>query len=106
MFKRKKGIVRRLRNLWYDFLGENCCYGCGDTWSVNSDRPAIVYGKTLNDGAMSPLCRKCFDRLDVTEIMYYCNEVVRLWRSYGSEVRWSEIKQPLRDAVHRMKGEA
>lgn len=98
-FQRKKGLIRRIRNMGYDLLGHGHCLGCEDTWPM-TEMGSIFYAPGYN---ITPLCRECFNRLGVAEILMYCLELVLLWQKEGDSTRWEDIATAVGSAVLSMK---
>lgn len=102
IFQRKKGLWKSIRNLWSYSLGNrNSCPGCGDKFDLHS-WISIDYSPGRN---MMPICKDCFERLEVRQIVYLCEELVRQWRRQGSERKWSDMRRNVEDKVIKMKGE-
>lgn len=90
-------MLRKIRNLIGHILGYGKCQSCGDSWRWAKHRP-IHYNQ---HGAISPICEKCFDKLNVTEILEYCRQ---LWNRYpGNRKAFAEIEDWIKASICKGK---
>lgn len=92
---------------WFGFLiGYGGCAHCKGTWNWKKSY-SIPYGA---DGAMFPLCPRCFNFLTTEEVIKYSEDLASKWQQTEEKLHlppsrdYGLLIQNVREAIRYLKG--
>ena len=96
--------MRWLNNFIGNFRRFANCSSCQDSFSWKKWQD-IDYDKT--GSSMFPICKECFNKLPVNEIIFWCEDLLNRWVSSTpidyTEEKIKKIREQLKESINRLK---